>query len=415
MPVILDPTTPSDPVGVGASVASLVDRVRRWLNDWPDSDQITGSLNSTTSTIPVGGTFYTAGDLIEVDSEAMLVRGVSGANLTVKRGAYGTTATTHASGATILYEPLILSISILDVLNDAVGSAFPYVYKSHLDTSLTAAADTFEYFIPSGIRFISRVQLVDASASDYFRWRNWNVVRGPFPRIQFKTLPTPGTGIRIEGYGPFPALTLSGSMDDEFPIELEYALVEYAGSCLMQSVAAARAAAGERQQKTGSDEQTKTSSGDVTRSKDESTETDSDQTQTTTIHSDTEQDSTTTTTTDGEQDQTQDTVANFDRSTQSQDSDQTTSEDKTEVGSQSQIIDSTETQELTGGQTQSVTGGDTETTSSVDSITDANTETQTMYTVQIAQQVADRALARFLRRVQNCGFPPMPRRITRTY
>lgn len=45
--------------------------------------------------------WFAAGDVITVDSEQMLVSGVSGATLTVTRGYNGTTAATHASGAAV--------------------------------------------------------------------------------------------------------------------------------------------------------------------------------------------------------------------------------------------------------------------------------------------------------------------------
>ena len=45
--------------------------------------------------------WFTAGDVITVDSEQMLVSGVSGATLTVTRGYNGTTAATHANGTAV--------------------------------------------------------------------------------------------------------------------------------------------------------------------------------------------------------------------------------------------------------------------------------------------------------------------------
>jgi hypothetical protein len=45
--------------------------------------------------------WFTAGDVITVDSEQMLVSGVSGATLTVTRGYNGTTAATHVTGTAV--------------------------------------------------------------------------------------------------------------------------------------------------------------------------------------------------------------------------------------------------------------------------------------------------------------------------
>lgn len=48
--------------------------------------------------------WFTAGNVITVDSEQMLISGVSGATLTVTRGYNGTTATTHTTGTAVYGE-----------------------------------------------------------------------------------------------------------------------------------------------------------------------------------------------------------------------------------------------------------------------------------------------------------------------
>lgn len=61
-----------------------------------------GGITSTQTVIPMtNGVSISVGMSLRVDSETMYVRSVSGANVTVRRGTSGTTAATHANGATV--------------------------------------------------------------------------------------------------------------------------------------------------------------------------------------------------------------------------------------------------------------------------------------------------------------------------
>ena len=89
-----------------------------WCADYISTGHVLGAAISTTTAtrIDVGGTAE-VGMMLLVDDEAMHVSAVSGAIATVQRGALGTTAATHSSGASVwMYRPpadVALAVSVL--------------------------------------------------------------------------------------------------------------------------------------------------------------------------------------------------------------------------------------------------------------------------------------------------------------
>jgi hypothetical protein len=162
---------------MATATSTLIQRTRRYLRDWPDLDALTASVSDTTTTIPVGtGTQFAANWDIEIDSELMIVRSVSSNNLTVKRGAKGSTAASHASAASVLVRPHFSSVEILDALNRGLDACFPLLYQPVIDESLTILADTYEYTVPSvnssPIPYVSTVELKDDGDDDYYPVRS---------------------------------------------------------------------------------------------------------------------------------------------------------------------------------------------------------------------------------------------------
>lgn len=82
------------------------------------------SDSATSVTLASGGGAFSVGDLIVVDSEWMLVTGVSSNTLTLVRAQLGTTAAAHTSGAAIyLY-------TVVDDIRFAVREMVVYYYKT---------------------------------------------------------------------------------------------------------------------------------------------------------------------------------------------------------------------------------------------------------------------------------------------
>lgn len=234
------------------SATTLTRRVRRYVRDFPELDTLGASLSNSATTVtttanPASGT-YSPNWIIQVDQEAMLVKTSSStaASITVLRGAMGTTAVSHASGATVLVRPAFLDVEILDALNRGLDACFPLIYKPVLDETLTILADTYEYTVPSVsssvtyIPYVSSVELKDSGDTNYYEVRSWEVRRGATPKIKFRRVTSVGATVRVNGFAPFPHLTASDSLDALWPGNADDVLVLYAAQDLLASGEAGR-------------------------------------------------------------------------------------------------------------------------------------------------------------------------------
>jgi len=227
---------------VAATAQELINRTRRYVADWPVQGTTTASLSAsaTTVTIAPGPKPVAVGDVVEIDLEAIQVTGVTGNTLTMQRGLMGSTAASHTAGTMILLNPDFFSIEIMDALADGLDAAWPWVYRRISDSSLTIASATiYEYAVPTDsvtgevFPFIYDIQVKEPGDLTYRPLRRWWILRDAGPLIHFKAQPNPGTNIRILGVARFPRLSFTGSLDTQWPLNLEYPLVEYAGSYLM--------------------------------------------------------------------------------------------------------------------------------------------------------------------------------------
>ncbi len=228
---------------------TLVQRTRRFMGDWPQLDTITASASSSVTTLTVAdATIYSPNWLIELDSEVMRVKtNAPGTALGVSRGQAGTTAASHASGATILVRPDFYTQEYLDAVNDAYQATWPYLYRHIIDTTITTTADTYEYAVPSvssSISYIPLIYQIDVLYSgdtDYLKASNWEIVRGSAPKIKFRSTHDAGATLRVYGYAPFEELTtLTDSLSTLFPTQLVPSLKEYAAGILLASGEARR-------------------------------------------------------------------------------------------------------------------------------------------------------------------------------
>lgn len=234
------------------SAASLVKRTRRFLRDWPDQDTISASLTSSATSVTVtNGALFAANSPIEIENESMLVRSVSTNTLTVERGAFGSTAATHATGLPVLIRPAYFTVEILDAINQAIQACYPRIYQEVLDTTLTIADAVYEYTVPNmpgtyggdsiPIPRLSTVEILETAIDPYRIMRSWNVKRGATPKLKFQYLEFPGATLRLRGYGPFPDLALTDSLHAQWPKNFVSPLVDMAASYLLASGEAGRA------------------------------------------------------------------------------------------------------------------------------------------------------------------------------
>lgn len=191
---------------------------------------------------------------IEVDQETMIIRALpSGTTLTVERGAFGSTAATHSSGAPVLIRPAFYGVEILDALNEGIQACYPLIYKRVVDTSVTIAANTWEYTIPNmpgtyngdtiQIPRIYDLEIQEPGVVPYFPTAAYSLRRGVegTQKIKFQNLETTGALVRILGYGPFADLAdYSSSLDQSWPRPANYLPPLYAAASLLMSGEAGR-------------------------------------------------------------------------------------------------------------------------------------------------------------------------------
>lgn len=236
---------------MATTVAEAINRTRRLLRDFgAGQDALTASVTSSATTLTVADAstaVYTGNWTVEVDNETMLVVSGTGSSLTVRRGYAGSTAASHASGATVLIRPAFFSTEIVDGLNEGIHACYPLIYKAYSDTSLTTSANTYEYTVPTMpsdsatyMPFISRVSLLESGDFAYRDRGAWDVVRSSTPKIRFRRQQPTSATIRVEGYGPFPDLALGGSFDAQWPRRADMLPSLFAASQLLVSAEAGR-------------------------------------------------------------------------------------------------------------------------------------------------------------------------------
>lgn len=241
---------------MGVSSINLINRVRRFVRDWPEFDEVTASVSSSATSLTVAdATIYQTNWMIQVEREAMMVKsGSSGTTLNVRRAVAGTTATTHVTASRLLVRPRFLDQEILDAINGGLSAAFPMIYRKIVDETIATTAGAYEYAIPDvsasepyAIPYISEVWLQEGSDLAFRRTKAFRIIRDEgSPFIQFRRDQPAGAVVRILGFGPYYNLTttdslgLVGSRFEDFPVQAEELLVWYAAQSLLASGEAGR-------------------------------------------------------------------------------------------------------------------------------------------------------------------------------
>lgn len=216
------------------------------MRDTPDLDTITASVTSNATSILVGDTTkYSVSQKVELDYETMIVRALTNSTtLSVARGMFGSTAATHASGASVYKSPAYHVADYIDAINMALDATFPQLYKEVVDESITTSSNTFEYAVPSldgtPIPYISEIEYKYSSDYKFYPRRDWRLMRGSTPKILFAFDLAPST-VRVRGFGRFPHLSnTTDTLDAQFPGRAELLLTLYAANWLLMSGEAGR-------------------------------------------------------------------------------------------------------------------------------------------------------------------------------
>lgn len=247
----------------------LVDETRNFVRDVPDYDQLVGTISASPSSGNV--TFQVADNTqyrvrwpVEIDYETFMLRSVGGTtSLTGTRAWRGSAPASHASSAPIQIRPAFYAQEIIDAVNGAIYSVFPWVYQPVVDTSLTVLTNQYQYVVPNlpgysnyPIPYLYNVEILQPGDFTFRRTRRWQVNRGTvtsgspsssggivstYPVFQFKSLPPIGATIRVHGFGPFPPLVnLTDTLDPLFPPQVAHLLPRLAGARILASAEAGR-------------------------------------------------------------------------------------------------------------------------------------------------------------------------------
>ena len=238
---------------MATAASTLIARTRRYLRDYPELDTLSGSISSSVTTITtstsLSNTAYQANWIIQVDQEAILVKTTSSVSgsLTVTRGAWGTTAASHAASANVMIRPAFLDVEILDALNGALDATFPYLYRPVAEEYTGVEADEYEYDVPDMTGFsvpiphVWQLEYQETTDQPFYPLKGWRVIRRATPIIKLKHLLPGGGVLRVHGFGPFPHLTTTAdTLADLFPQNAEDLLPVYAAGWLLGSGEAGR-------------------------------------------------------------------------------------------------------------------------------------------------------------------------------
>lgn len=233
---------------MATTAATLVQRCRRFMGDWPTNDVTTASMTNSGGTVTVGDTsLYAPGWIIQIDVEAFYINNIgSGTVLNCNRAQRGTVAASHANASAIYVRPHFLDIEYLDALNSGINASFPLIYQEVTDESIVTTAGTYEYTIPTmsalgvPIPFIWRLSEKVTGDLTFRQFSAWDLVRGGTPKIKLRRDLPPGL-LRVQGFGPIePLVDNSSTLNALFPVRAEDALTLYASQFLLASGEARR-------------------------------------------------------------------------------------------------------------------------------------------------------------------------------
>lgn len=142
-------------VAAGASsdtttCSDLIEATRRLLMTGTHDERnvlaadISSSATTLTISQPIGG--IRAGSRLSIDLEDIYVFNGTGTSVTIQRGQWGTTATTHSSGTTILVNPKFSDFEIFKALNDVLrGLSSDGLFRTKtVDLTYSAAVQGYD-------------------------------------------------------------------------------------------------------------------------------------------------------------------------------------------------------------------------------------------------------------------------------
>jgi hypothetical protein len=159
------------------TLANLVPRVRRLLEDEPAEDRLGKAISDTTSETAVVGnpTLWAENSIIEFDDasgEQARTRGTpTGNTLDIKRGHNNTTAATHLDGAVLLKDPRFAYDNIIEAMTRTVNDDFfPWIWDTATDTITYDSTKNLYNAATDFIDLIAAVQKSTSTVTDQHRY-----------------------------------------------------------------------------------------------------------------------------------------------------------------------------------------------------------------------------------------------------
>lgn len=175
---------------MSTTIANLVDRVfREYLEPMEDVvsySYLTSGIDENATTIPYDGDLFSveeedaldAGAILEVGQELMFSKELNAVTneITVQRGARGTTATTHSLGDLIKIAPQFPRVNVFNAVKDQIENLYPTLYAVETQTISSAVgyvalvgADDNRIVAP--LKAVSQYQELDAGNQTTVQFR----------------------------------------------------------------------------------------------------------------------------------------------------------------------------------------------------------------------------------------------------
>ncbi len=230
---------------MATAVSTLVERIRDLLDDYGSTPTTLAAAISTTTEADITVTDsseFDTGTWLTVDYEVMEVvpeqtTSTAGA-VTVRRGARGSAAATHSAGAVVRVDLIYPSHRILRALNAALAAAYPKLYLSVADETLSTTDTSGLYTLPESIDFLYTIEVQSSTGDAAYKMTTaWDQ---PSPtEIRLYGSWTTGLTMRLRGTAPFPQLSTSTSakLDPDFPSNFnaeDYLVWEATGRLLQE-------------------------------------------------------------------------------------------------------------------------------------------------------------------------------------
>ncbi len=182
-----------------------------------------GGIDASATTLPVTNlNRYNIGDILQIESELMVVREISTTDdeLTVSRGFRLSTAAAHLAAVAIAIHPEFTDRLLNQTINSAIADTYPNIWlEIKNDDDLVTDVDEREYDSPSGFTFVRRIQVANADGF-FLENRDWEMIG---TMIKFnRSFTESGRAIRVIGQYYQPQLS-----DDSTNLDIADEQAEY--------------------------------------------------------------------------------------------------------------------------------------------------------------------------------------------